>query len=237
MLEGMVGAGLLHAAFFLGALVTFQHSFDLTDQTHAVPVDLITIADKTNVQAMAPPQPEPPKVDVPLPDVPVPPEPDMVKAEPAPDVQPPKFKIKEDDKPDASQNLAALLNKLTAAPQVPKNAKAGPRVIEGVGMGNAMTADIVDALKSQISRCWSPPTGAPNAQDLVVDFDLSLNPDGSVGSLRLLSLGGNSYTRAAAEAGSRAVYQCQPYRLPADRYNQWRQINPLHLDPRQMMGQ
>ena len=80
VLEGMVGAGLLHAAFVAGALVTFQHSFDLTDQTHAVPVDLITIADKTNVQAMVPPQPEPPKVDVPLPDVPVPPEPDMVKA-------------------------------------------------------------------------------------------------------------------------------------------------------------
>ena len=74
VLEGMVGAGLMHAAFVAGALVTFQHSFDLTDQTHAVPVDLITIADKTNVQAMAPPQPEPPKVDVPLPDVPVPPE-------------------------------------------------------------------------------------------------------------------------------------------------------------------
>ena len=43
-----------------------------------------------------------------------------------------------------------------------------------------MTADLADALKSQIYRCWSPPVGAPNANDLVVDFDLQLNPDGTV---------------------------------------------------------
>jgi hypothetical protein len=47
----------------------------------------------------------------------------------------------------------------------------------------------------------------------------------------------NAYTRAALEAASRAVYQCQPYRLPQDRYNDWREINPLRFDPRQMMGQ
>ena len=35
-----------------------------------------------------------------------------------------------------------------------------------------MTADLADALKSQIFRCWSPPTGAPDARDLIVDFDL-----------------------------------------------------------------
>ena len=29
---------------------------------------------------------------------------------------------------------------------------------------------------------------------------------------------------------------CQPYKLPADRYNQWREIDPLHFDPRQMLG-
>ena len=43
--------------------------------------------------------------------------------------------------------------------------------------------------------------------------------------------------KADAEAASRAIYQCQPYRLPADRYNLWRQIKPLRFDPRQMMGQ
>jgi len=67
-------------------------------------------------------------------------------------------------------------------------------------------------------------------------------PDGTVGRLQMTpgtaaSAAGNAYTRAASEAASRAVYQCQPYRLPADRYAQWREINPLRFDPRQMMGQ
>jgi hypothetical protein len=48
---------------------------------------------------------------------------------------------------------------------------------------------------------------------------------------------GNPYTRAAAEAASRAIYQCAPYNLPAKRYSEWREINPLRFDPREMMGQ
>ncbi|MEI9931780.1 MAG: hypothetical protein WDM89_14895 [Rhizomicrobium sp.] len=47
----------------------------------------------------------------------------------------------------------------------------------------------------------------------------------------------NSYTRASASAAQRAIYTCQPYKLPSDRYSQWREISPFHFDPRQMMGQ
>jgi hypothetical protein len=240
---GVVGALALHALVGAAALIGFQRTLDLSDQTHAVPVDLITIADKTNVRAMAPPAPPPEKVQIPTPDMPPPPEPKMEQAEPAPDVKPPKFQIKEDKDEPQPLKLSALLNKLAAPAAPPKNAKAGPRAIEGTGLANAMTADIVDALRSQIARCWSLATaGAPNAGQLVVDYDLSLNPDGSVAALRLLpssvaAASSSPYVRAAAEAASRAVYQCQPYRLPADRYSQWRQINPLRFDPRQMLEQ
>jgi len=41
---------------------------------------------------------------------------------------------------------------------------------------------------------------------------------------------------AAAEAASRAIYQCAPYNLPAKRYSDWRDIN-LRFDPREMMNQ
>ena len=43
--------------------------------------------------------------------------------------------------------------------------------------------------------------------------------------------------RLTAEAASRAIYQCAPYNLPAKRYSEWREINPLRFDPREMMGQ
>jgi hypothetical protein len=179
----------------------------------------------------------------------------MQEVEPAPEPPIPKFEVEKEKpklvekpvepKPTKKQQAVdfnALLNKLTAPDKPVKTAKNGPRVIPGVGNGSLMTADLSDALRSQIYRCWSPPTGAPDARDLIVDFDLSLNPDGSVGQLQptpgsAMAIAGNSYTRAASEAARRAIYQCQPYRLPADRYNLWRQINPLRFDPRQMMGQ
>jgi hypothetical protein len=215
-------------------------------------VDLVTIADVTNVAAQAPPAPEPQKMDTPPPALEAPPEPQMEKIEPAPEPPVPDFKIAKDEpkpvekpvptKKKTAPDFNALLNKLTAPDKSVKPAKEGPRVIQGIGTGNLMTADLADALKSQIYRCWSPPTGAPDARDLIVDYDLGLNPDGSVGRLQMTpgtaaQAAGNGYTRAAAEAASRAIYQCQPYRLPAERYNLWRQINPLRFDPRRMMEQ
>jgi hypothetical protein len=101
-----------------------------------------------------------------------------------------------------------------------------------------MTADLADALKSQIYRCWNRPEGyaADRANDLVVQFDLELAPDGRVIRADSASVSpGNSsrYNYAAGIAARNAIYSCQPYRLPAERYNQWREINPMTFDPRQ----
>jgi hypothetical protein len=76
----------------------------------------------------------------------------------------------------------------------------------------------------------------------VVQFDMFLKPDGSVAQPPQLSAESesaaahDSFTRAAAEAALRAIYTCAPYKLPADRYNQWQEIT-LNFDPRQMVGQ
>ena len=249
---GLVLSFLLHAALIGGTYFTWSRMLDVAPETHAVPVDLITVTDKTNVAAMAPPPPPtPPKLEVPQPTLEALPPPELQDVEPAPQPPMPEIKIKPEpkkaedqpkpDKPNPKQNgqdFAALLNKLTATPKTPPNAKVGPRVVAGIGAANAMTADLVDALRSQIYRCWSPPVGAPNANDLVVDFDLALNQDGTPGRATSDALSsGNPYTRAAAEAARRAIFQGQPYRLPADRYTQWQEINPLRFDPRQMMNQ
>ena len=256
-LEGLAGAILFHALILAAFLFTFHRNFDVPEETHVVPVDLVTIADKTNVAASAPKAPEPQKLDTPPPALEPPPEPRMQEVEPAPEPPMPKFDIakeKPEDKPppketppketkkQQAEDFNALLNKLTAPEKPVKAAKNGPRVVQGIGAGNMMTADLVDALRGQIARCWSPPTGAPDARDLVVDFEMALNPDGTVGRLQMTTgtaaaAALNPYTRAAAEAASRAIYQCQPYRLPADRYSTWRDIDPFHFDPRQMMGQ
>jgi hypothetical protein len=248
---GIFGSLLFHGLIVAAALFTFQRNLSTPEDSHVVPVDLVTIADKTNVAAQAPPTPPAPeKMDLATPTPPEPLQPQLQEVEPAPEPPVPKFDVQKEKKPDTdkpvetrkqqAQDFDSLLNKLTTPDKPVKNAKAGPRVIQGIGAGNMMTADLADALKSQIYRCWSPPTGAPDARDLVVDYDLALNPDGSVGRLQLtpgsaMAAAGNGYTRAAAEAASRAIYQCAPYRLPPDRYNLWREINPLRFDPRQMM--
>ena len=246
ILISLVFHGMILAAIF----ITFHRNFATPEESTVVPVDLVTIANQTNVTAEAPPTPPTPeKIDIPPSPPTPPPEPDMQDVEPAPEPPIPDYKIAKEkpveEKPPVptkkqqQQDFNDLLNKLTAQQKPVKTAKAGPRVIQGIGAGNMMTADLADALRSQIARCWSPPIGAPNANDLVVDYDLSLNPDGTVGRLQMtpgtaVQAAGNGYTRAAAEAASRAIYECQPYKLPPDRYNVWREINPFHFDPRQM---
>jgi outer membrane biosynthesis protein TonB len=256
---GLVGSVALHGLIIAAMLFTFGHRLDIVDESvPVVPVDLVTLSNKTNVMAMvkqapkiAPePKPAPP---VPQPtqappsaqeDEDAPPPPEQAASEPAirkpapppvPAVRP-QEKPKEEKKNFDIDNVLALLNHDT--PQAARtNARVGNRNVRGLGEQNAMTADLVTLLNSQIKQCWSPPVGAPNAQDLVVDFDVTLNPDGSV--QRVTQLSGQSsspYFAAAVAAARRAILTCEPYKLPADRYSQWQEINPLHFDPRQMMG-
>ncbi|MGA7675846.1 MAG: hypothetical protein WCA78_12480, partial [Rhizomicrobium sp.] len=111
----------------------------------------------------------------------------------------------------------------------------------GFGAQTAMTMDLSDALRNQIAQCWSPPVGAPNINQLIVSFELFLNPDGSVSEPPRLATNSASavandpYALAAAEAARRAIYTCAPYRMPVNRYSQWRDIT-LIFDPRMMAG-
>jgi len=259
---GWIGAVALHVGIIAATLFSFSHSLDISDQSPpVVPVDLVTIGAKTNIAPMVKVQPkEPPKEEAqpPVPDQvqqapatpqkeeAAPPPPEAASSEPIPQKPAPvtpKTKPQPDQKKDKFDldAVSALLDKRAPAAASSPNAKVGNRNIKGIGQQNAMTMDLVDSLRNQIAQCWNPPVGAPNAQELIVDYDLFLNIDGTIAQPPQLV--GNSasasspYARAAQEAARRAIYTCQPYKLPADRYSQWREINPFHFDPRGMMGQ
>ncbi len=262
---GLIGAVLLHAAIIVATLFTWSHKLDIADETPpVVPVDLVTIGQKTNIAPMVKELPKAPPKEETQPPAPVPtpaPQPapqETVEAPPPPETEKPEPVLKKpppppveqkqkpqqapSKKPSTDEQLAALLNKLAAPPaSVPKNAKVGDRTIKGIGAQSAMTMDLVDALRNQIQPCWTPPVGAPNPEELVVDFDLFLNPDGSVARPpQLVASSGSAsspYTRAAAEAAKRAIYECAPYKLPQDKYALWHEINPFHFDPRQWLNQ
>ena len=239
-------------------LVTIDEFTNLRDIPRPVPTPEEPPADEV-VEPEPEPEPEPiPELEpTPAPEpAPVPepepapaPEPELapeVKPEPEPEPEPePKPQTRptpprEEPKPafDPSQ-IAALLDKLPeertrqAAPSQPQRA-ASPSA------QTQLTLSEIDAFKVQMRRCWSVPAGAANAQSLVVRIKVFLRPDGSlaqppqlIDSSRLQS--GDSYFRAAADSAMRAIRRCAPFRMPADKYQSWREID-LNFDPREMLG-
>jgi type IV secretory pathway VirB10-like protein len=255
---GLVVAGLLHAALIAVTLIAWEHKLDIVDQSPPnVPVDLVSISDKTNVAPIAPKAepkpPEPPQPETRTTPAPTPPPPTAAAAPPQPAPQPkpetrpepalkPIAKPPEAKKPDpkktASEDFNDLLSSLTAPP--PKSAHAartGDRPVKGIGDMNMMTADLAAMLKSQMSECWSPPAGAPHPERLVPRFRIQLNRDGTVARQPQLlaesSPSGDPFMVAAVEAARRAIMTCGPYRLPPDRYDQWKD-STVDFNPRDM---
>jgi outer membrane biosynthesis protein TonB len=262
---GLLGSFALHAAIVAATFFSWPHTLKIASESPpVVPVDLVTIGETTNIRAATAPAPEPEAVTPPPPQTPAPqpvepppvsePAPQVSEAEPAPEPvpsspkpvatpPPPVPKIKPAPaKPEAPKkkfdinNIAALLDKNAKA--APKSTQTANETRRGIGAQNAMTMDLVDALRNQIAQCWSPPVAAPDPARLIVTLDVFLNPDGSVArppQLSADSASGDSYKRAAADAARRAIYTCAPYKLPADRYQSWREIK-VTFDPRQMAG-
>ncbi len=146
---------------------------------------------------------------------------------------------REEEKPDFSNDIAALLDKEKSENQ---------RRIEGEGTGgqvaslgapsgtqSALSQSQLDYLRGQISRCWSPPIGVVDPSDLVVRVQMAMNPDGSLAGAEILEFRANPLGKAAADSALRAVRRCQPYDLPADKYATWQTIN-VRFDPRDMLN-
>lgn len=259
---GWVGSFALHLIVVAAAMFTWAHRLEITDRSPPfVPVDLVKFAEETNITPAALPAaridpviqitPVPAdKLDIqmPVPEVPQfdsdaePATAEEGGSQPAPNAVP-IVPSQEQQKPPSDQPVLGA----TSAPQVPNNAvpvqtappnaRPADRSIQGVGAQNAMTADVASLLRSQVQACWNWPTNVPRPEQLAVDFDVFLNPDGSLARPPQLAaaMAANAphdpFLRAAAEATRHAIYACAPYKLPADQYAQWREISPFHFDP------
>ncbi len=250
---GWPGAVVLHLLIVAATLFTWPHALEIAQSNpEIVPVDLVTLADSTNV---APVERAPPKIEPstslaalapdtpPAPAIDTEPAPEEVvpakKPEPAPVPTPPvpTPKTQADKKKPAQDDFTKLLDNLTQDKPQP-NAKQGSRTVKGLGAQTAMTADLKSLLQSLIDPCWNRPDAVPHPEQLIVNMRIFLNPDGSVAqSPQVLgdSGSGNPYWGAAVDAARRAVYVCAPYKLPADRYGQWRDFT-ITFDPRKSAG-
>lgn len=210
-----------------------------------------------------PPPPEPPKVQPPPPPpepAPPPPKPEpVVVPEPAP-TPPPEKKVeappppKPAPKPPAPQPpkpafdakaLNALLNKRVqqSAPPTPQadtqaNPQTPPVVASSRGSGEPLTISEIDLIRRQIERCWNPPVGAKDAQDLVIRVRVQLNPDGSLRQPPDLldRPRADPFWAAAADSVRRAILRCTPIKdLPPGKYERWRDIE-FTFNPKDMVG-
>ncbi|MEH0070289.1 energy transducer TonB [Pannonibacter sp. Pt2-lr] len=133
--------------------------------------------------------------------------------------------------------ISALLNKVDPSGGGTTGAKEAASLGSRTGNNNVkMTVSELDALRGQIAKCWNPPVGAAGAADLAVRLQFNLSLAGEVeGSPRVINSSGNPSFRAASDSAVRAVMRCQPYALPAEKYDAWREVI-INFDPSQMLG-
>jgi outer membrane biosynthesis protein TonB len=180
-------------------------------------------------------KPEPKKPEVPKTEAKKP-EPKQADAAPKKPAPPKKPEAKRDFNTD---RIAALLNKIPdaadePAPVIPSD--EAPKKVRGQSNGTEMTMSVneIDALRARIAQCWSPPPGGLGAEQIVVKLRLKLNEDGTlVGYPTIANRGSSPFFQAAADSAVRAVFQCQPYALPAEKYALWRDMI-LNFDPSDM---
>lgn len=117
--------------------------------------------------------------------------------------------------------------------------EAAPETTAGTSRGTATKLSmsertgIDNAVREQVSQCWSPPIGGVAGESMIVRVKFTLNSDGSLsGQPSVDSMGAS---RAAADAALRAVRRCSPLKLPAEAYDYWRSVD-IRFDPKDMMG-
>ena len=269
MKNGAVFSALLHVAVIVAAVLGLPSLWtDEPLIVHAITVEMVTLAKETAAPEIDPepapakpePEPEPPKeTKTPPPpppvvaDVPPPPIPEKAP-EPKPE---PKPKKKVEKKPDATkppQNLPKMKPKmkvrkkkepkdlnfdsvLQSVAETEPAKQAAPQTATAIG--TKLTISELDAIKYQIGQCWNIPAGARDAENLIIELSVDMNPNATVRQVRLIDSGGlynsDSFYRAAADSAMRAVLnpRCSPLKLPLDKYKTWSTFT-FNFNPKDM---
>lgn len=228
----VVASILFHLAIFLLLVIDWSGfgGHESHDLPSVVPVELVTVGDETNMAAMTS------RLQPPTPSVQHGEAAASTKPETTPSFEMKLFPTKPSDQPKAATpKTGEADSKPDGKPASrPKDAKVGDYDIAKVGQGTAMTMSVSDFLRNQIALCWRR---AGNAEPEVVVFELYLDGSGAIERPPAL-IEPSAQTPsaiAAAESVRHAIYTCAPYRLPAERYQQWHQIT-LTFDPRLIRG-
>lgn len=169
-------------------------------------------------------RPEQPERSEPQPETPV------EEAEP----EPQETAQQEESEFDADK-IAALLNRQKSAGGGARRSEETAALGGRQTTGEKLSQSELDALRGQIQRCWSPPSGVSEAGSLRISIQMRLDPSGQLEAQPQIvdGVGGSMIERVAGEAALRAVQRCAPYSLPAEKYATWSEV-VVNFDPSQM---
>lgn len=103
------------------------------------------------------------------------------------------------------------------------------------GIGDKLTVSEFDFFIRQIGNCFAIPAGAKNAERYRPVVAFRLRRDGTVDGIpQVVRPGASPFFQIAAEASVRAVLECQPYRLPVEKYDDWKK-NTITFDLEAML--
>ncbi len=155
-------------------------------------------------------------------------------------------KAKEKFDPDAIEKQLALLDRdprkknAAAATPPPENEtkQKGPTLGAPEGRDQKISASeiamIAQVIRSCVAAKWNVLSGGVSARETLVRIRLQFNPDGTLNKApEIMNPQGSSYFLAISESAVRAVQDCEPFNLPAPRYEVWRDI-VINFQPKDM---
>jgi colicin import membrane protein len=132
--------------------------------------------------------------------------------------------------------IAALLNKVpdkggpaAAAPAEQPTRNTGPVLGAPEGRDRQLSASEIAILGQIIRSCvqskWNILGGGEQAQHTEVKMRLRFNPDGTLAAPpQVTNLQNTPYFLAVSDSAVRAVQQCEPFPLPAPKYEFWKDM-------------
>jgi len=174
-------------------------------------------------------KPDPPKVD-PIGDTlkkeEKKPPPKPVQAAKPPEPAKPKIVERHFDQ----TQIAALLDKRDPTRQAAAgdtmNSNAALGLSKGAAADNSATWGAM--FQRQVERCWKKPYGGIESQKPEVAFAIRLKRDGTLeGSPVPEGVPATPFLRVYQESALRAILECQPYKLPAALYEEWKYFAPV----------
>lgn len=245
----------LHMCLMLFLYFGLPHIFTPLPSHHdPVPFEIVEIADITNTRVEKPEEQQTPPAPPPAPAPKTQSQPqaqpkivEKVEAialpKPAEKPKPPQeVKPKDDTFSKLLKDVSKLKPQEQAKPTDAKpDAQQKPQEQKSMApsLSTRLTITEEDMLRRQISQCWNMPIGAKDAQNLIVEIMIDVNPDRTVQHAEIVDqtrLATDSYFRAAAESALRALKspKCTPLELPPDKYEEWKHID-FTFDPRDML--